>query len=570
MPDYNIGVNVIPGQSVSPIAGVSTTVSGIMGTFFKGPLNVATLVTSMAEFERIFGDRPAPGSTSYYSVKAFFANVSQAILWVTRIASATAAKASKTFKDQGGSVDTLKVEAAFAGIYGNDLAADIDDYSILSTKPKANISAAATSGQLLSIDGLERGSEIKFYNGTNTEYRRVIDIDSVNGTITWAVGLTYAYTTVNGVITSMEFALKIYLKGLLIETWNGLSMNKAVSFFCEKKVKNSYVKCIDLKTTDVSYQDLPLASSTAQALTGGLDGLSDVTITNYQGSQAAKSGVYAFDAVDGLFRFCCPNPLLTDASPDAAYETLVQSLLDYANNRKIVEYYADVPFGKSMTDAVTFALKFSGKAIVFPHIWGMAIESGLPLYLPPSSAVLGRAVAKDYSRGVHKNIGNEPIAYFTDLEYHVSDPEARVLDGAGLNPLRRITGQGIRIMGGNTRSSVVDYQFVHLAEYWNYVAKSLMNAAQDSVFDVHDNSLWKNLTHRFETFFASELRKGAIWSIDGQPAYRVSMTVQENPSDQVAQGIAVIKAEYVPVGTAKYIVVQLGGPATGLSVTSAA
>ncbi|MHA2070112.1 MAG: hypothetical protein ACXABY_37575 [Candidatus Thorarchaeota archaeon] len=74
---YNVGVNLIEGAGVSPIEGISTSVAAIIGTFERGPLNEATLVSSMAQFEAIFGIVPAPGSTSYYSVKAFFKKVGE-------------------------------------------------------------------------------------------------------------------------------------------------------------------------------------------------------------------------------------------------------------------------------------------------------------------------------------------------------------------------------------------------------------------------------------------------------------------------------------------------------------
>jgi hypothetical protein len=110
MPNYNVGVNLVEGQSISPIEGVSTAVTGLQGNFLKGPLNVATLVTSFAQFTGIFGDKPPSTSTSWYSVKAFFAAVGTGSLYVVRVASATAAKGTKTIQDrQGAPANTIKI-----------------------------------------------------------------------------------------------------------------------------------------------------------------------------------------------------------------------------------------------------------------------------------------------------------------------------------------------------------------------------------------------------------------------------------------------------------------------------
>jgi len=569
MANLNVGVNIIEGIGASPISGVSTAISGLLGTFERGPLQKATLVSSMSQFERIFGSSPAAGSTSWYSVKAFFKKVGASPLYIVRVAGATAAKASRTYNDSGAAA-AVKLEAKDQGTWGNQLSAAVAESNILSTKPFANINSTATTGQLVSVEGLEVGSDLKFYNGTNTEYRRITAIESATRTITWVTGLTNSYTTANGVLTSQEFSVALYVNGILESTFTGLGVNSATSFYVNKKLISDFIVGTFIKVTPVnSYLDLP-APLAVSAFTSGADGLSDVLAAGYSGSQVAKTGVYAFDDVDGLFRFCCPNPLLTDGTPTTAYEALVQALIDYANTRVTCMYYGDIPIALSVANAKVFGDKFTGRRLVFFWPWLKVVESSLDVWLPPSSFVMGVAVEKDFRRGVHKNLGNETIPYTIDTEYALAIAESELLNNAGINPIRKFVGEGIKTYGGRTKapSSTTAWRFVHYSELWNYIGESLKLALSNVIFEPHNVSTWKSVIRRVTAFLSNEHRRGALFDASdpvGTP-YSIVMDTTNNPPDQVALGIANLKVEYVPVGTIEKFAIDITSSPSGLTI----
>lgn len=106
MPEY-----LAPGVYVEeieigakPIEGVSTTTTGFIGMAERGPLNKPTLVTSFAEYQRIFGgylaEKDHNSKKGYgkkrwlpYAVEGFFVNGGQR-LYVSRVAVEDAAKPS--------------------------------------------------------------------------------------------------------------------------------------------------------------------------------------------------------------------------------------------------------------------------------------------------------------------------------------------------------------------------------------------------------------------------------------------------------------------------------------------
>lgn len=559
--NLNVGVNVIRGLAGSPIDGVTTAVAAIIGNFERGPCDKATLVTSMAQFENTFGIKPAPGTTGYYSAKGFFAAVGSGQLYVVRVAGGTKAKATYSFEDrQGTPADTLQINAKSEGAWGNNLSIKIADDSLLSTKPSVTISVAATDATLVTVAGVEVGSDIKFYNGTNTEYRRVIQVDASNKKIYWTTGLSNAYTTVNGVITSMEFLIEVYDRGVLLETWENLSMNDAVTFFVEKKVLSDYIAVVDLKSVDTDYQDLPAVVSTAVPLASGNDGLTDVEEADYAGSQSAKTGKYALDEITSVFRFCCPNPLLTDVDADAAYLALIQDLLDYTNTRNNLVYYFDIPLGKTPSTAVTYRENFEGELLTDFWPWGEVYESGLKMNLPPSSVMIGMACDKDGRRGVWKNLGNEKVPYFTGLEYYVSVGEGETLNDAGVNTIRSFAGEGIKTYGGRTCSAVTQWRFLHFIELWCFIARSLEAAMREVIFEPNTPALWQTTIRRVTDFMLTLQNNGAVTE------FTVKMDSDNNPQSEIALGKAKIELTYVPVGTVEKLAVIITSTPGGIEL----
>lgn len=573
MANEKVGVNLKEGVGVSQIAGISTAISGIIGNFERGPLNTATLVTSMSQFESIFGKKPAPatgGSTGYYSVKAFFRQVGEAPLYVVRVASSTAAAATNTFND-GGAAATLKVDAKSEGSWGNKLEVDVNAYNILSTTIASDLSSGATSAVLSSVEGLEVGSDVEIADGTNTEYVRITAVEVSAKTIHWSGGLTNSYLAATPTtVKSQEFELVVYDSGVKVETNSGLGMNPATTFFVESALQSNYIVGSDVKVTKANtYADLPAPTASPTALASGLDGLSDVTESDYSGVEASKTGVYALDEVEGLFRFCCPDPILTDADVPTAYQALTQNLMDYADARVTVTYYTDTQLGKTVTQAVTFAQNFASRRLIFFWPWIKVIEGGLDTWLPSAPFVMGAAVAKDSRVGVHKSVGNEGLAYAIDLEYYVSRSEGETLNDAGVNTVRKFTNTGIRTYGGRTRSGVTAWRFIHYSELWNYIGRSVSLAVANVPFEPNDNLLWGSVRRRVSAFLERERRKGALYDSSnptGTP-YVVKMDSTNNPADQVALGIAKVEIEYVPVGTVEKFIVAVTSSPSGLSIS---
>lgn len=561
---YKVGVNVVEGVGASPISGISTIVSGIMGTFEKGAINKATLVTGMASFEREFGSNPVSGSNAFYSVKSFFQKVGSAQLYIVRAVSALAAKATVTLEDiQSSPDDTLRVDAKNEGDWGESISVDVDAVNKLSTTLVGDISSSAVSAVLTSVDGIEVGSFVEFDDTSNTEYVTVTQIDVASKTIYWSGGLTNGYAAAASTVVTQEFELKVYFAGILVETWENLTMHTSPTFYAETVINgtSNYITVTDLESTATDYEMNAIATAATQSLINGNDGLSDIDATDYQGNEGLKTGVYAFDAVDSMFRFALADPLIVGGA-ESDIIALMQSMLDYCDSRTMIQFYGDIPNSKTPAQAVTFAANFAGRQMSLWYPYGIAVVSGQNKEVPTGCAAMAAAVAKDYTRGVFKNVGNEKIAYFTDLTVHVTTSDGETLNDAGVNTIRRFSGQGIKTYGGRTQSSVTAWRFLNWSEYFNYVGRTLRINLIDVPFEPNNEMLWKSVLRRVNAFMDGELTSGAI------TAYSSVMDGTNNPQDQIANGIAMLDLEYVPTGVAEKFVVKLTSSPAGLTIVA--
>ncbi|MGH9892249.1 MAG: hypothetical protein ACREA0_09760, partial [bacterium] len=71
-------------HAIAPrIEGVSTSTAGLAGEAGQGPTDQAVLVTSLSEFQRVFGG-PQPDQQLFLGVGQFFANDGRRA-WVVRL-----------------------------------------------------------------------------------------------------------------------------------------------------------------------------------------------------------------------------------------------------------------------------------------------------------------------------------------------------------------------------------------------------------------------------------------------------------------------------------------------------
>jgi phage tail sheath protein FI len=192
---------------VQPIEGVSTSVAAFVGVTQRGPVNKATLVTSLAEFVKIFGGPiPVIAGTQehyvYYAVRHFFVEGGTKCFVARTVGygdvnDASTIQAVAAFKDFAGvEVDgttavaaALRVSALNEGRWGEGLEVQVENASRFSLLLAEDIAAAAGGTQFTLKDNADvQVGSVLFLVSQVTG--KVKSVDQVAGTIIFEGGLT--------------------------------------------------------------------------------------------------------------------------------------------------------------------------------------------------------------------------------------------------------------------------------------------------------------------------------------------------------------------------------------------
>lgn len=205
MPTYRApGVFVEEISSGSrPIMPVATSTAAFIGAARKGPVNVATLVTSQAEFEKVFGTpyRVTTTDSHYlaYAVRHFFEQGGSRC-YVVRVAhynnindltTLQATPSTVTFdgtNTAGGAVaPALRVSAISPGVWGQALTAVVTPTSRFSVRLNADIVSVATTQIALNPTGEVRTGDLLW---VVEEVSGKIDSITAAGVVTFSTPLT--------------------------------------------------------------------------------------------------------------------------------------------------------------------------------------------------------------------------------------------------------------------------------------------------------------------------------------------------------------------------------------------
>lgn len=183
MPEYLApGVYVEEVDTGSkPIEGVSTSTAGMVGVTERGPVNVPTLVTSMGEYRRIFGERlnpnqyfnpgpPADRSMHFlpHAIEGFFTNGGKRV-FVTRV------------------LDVGSAQPAARTLVAPDTDAPLA--SVLASDAVTN----ATSITVIDDPGFTTGNTVQIDDGVAAEFRSVSATESATTLLSLSLPLGRAH-----------------------------------------------------------------------------------------------------------------------------------------------------------------------------------------------------------------------------------------------------------------------------------------------------------------------------------------------------------------------------------------
>lgn len=263
----------------------------------------------------------------------------------------------------------------------------------------------------------------------------------------------------------------------------------------------------------------------------------------------ARTGLKCFEEIDEISIVSAPG--VTSAAVQDA-------LLTHCENRKDRFAILDSPeVVQGGVDKLPRPRDSKYGAYYFPWIQVYDPERG-NVFIPPSGHVAGVYARTDNERGVHKAPANEIVRGALGLRYQISRGEQDILNPRGINCIRLMQGNGIRIWGARTLSSDPSWRYINVRRLFIMVETSIERATQWVVFEPNDFRLWKRVTRTIASFLTLVWRQGALMGETPEKAFFVKCDEETNPPEVIDVGQLIVEIGLAPVKPAEFVIFRIG------------
>ena len=540
-------------SSPRAIEGVGTSTAGFIGMAVKGPVvGAPSLVTSFADYQRQFGgylSEYTHGSYRFlpYAVEQFFINGGTRC-YVSRVIPENAATAAAQ-------VGILTLRAANEGKWGNRIVV-----SLLATNRKKMQLVAKEADRVYtakSVEGFGEGDLVEFAG----ELNRISAV--FDNTITFEQDFEGDPVDTDLIpkklLYSVEMDVTVRCDGET-ETYAGCTLNPISNTYLADRLRSSKIIRVDsLEPSDeianpvsVLFGDGKLTGTIA--LSGGSDGTMD----------AVNAGVYiGKDNGPGNRTGICSfleNSIASIISvPGVTIPEVLVSLVTHCEREQNRFAILDVPAELSKTnDIIEYRSVVDSTYAAFYHPWVQVFDpiTKKPGFVPPSGSVAGIYSRTDITRGVHKAPANE-IVSCTGLSVNYTTGEQDILNPAGVNLIRALPGQGIRVWGARTASSNSAFKYVNVRRLFIFVEQSIKAATNWVVFEPNNSSLWARVQMTISSFLENMFRAGMLSGDTPAEAYYVDIGPNTMSRDDILNGRLICEIGIAPSRPAEFVIFRV-------------
>lgn len=548
-------------SGVKAMEGVGTSTAGFVGLAARGPVSGRpVLLTSFADYRRRFGGYLSEleyGGYRYLPncVEQFFTN-GGSTCYVMRVApeNAVAAKSAD---------GPMVVTAMDPGTWVNTMLAFVTRTvrartQILSIQDSTN----GKQYQLKNTAGFRAGDLVAFKENNQITYNQ---ITSVNGQlVTMAEPLSEDAADVSLVPQKTLEACGVDLVILwddIQESYTGCSLNPSTSdYLGDALVKSTMAKItlnLETKLDDplVLLGAPPESESLRIELSGGLNGTMDAvnagTFNGVDNGPGKRAGIEAFQEISDVSIMAVPG--ITDANVQAK---LIAHCEGLTSRFAVLDAPQDATSVNDLNEHKS-AYDTSYAALYAP--WVQVFDPSLkrPTFLPPSGSVCGIYARTDIERGVHKAPANEVVRGCTGLSVTYNTAEQGKLNPNGINLIRALPGQGIRVWGARTCSSDGNWKYVNVRRLFIFLEESIRANTNWAVFEPNDEGLWSRVKGTITLFLETQRRNGALMGTTPEEAYYVDVGRNTMSQDDILNGRLICEIGVAPVRPAEFVIFRI-------------
>lgn len=530
--------------------GVGTSTAGFVGLAQRGPaVGAPELVTNYAGFIRRYGGYLSEFEFGEYrylagAVEQFFQNGGTRC-YVARVVPSDARAAVY----EGAN---LSVQAANEGKWGNRIVLNFAEV----TKKKMQLLEKKSENVYLAkaTAGFEEGSLVK----AEGEYNRIQRIfgNEVTFENPFTADVTDNALVPEKLVWLSELEIQVSC-GEDTEIFGELSLHITSEHYINTKLQESAL--VKLKAKPVSGTGSPVElllgeGVSSVSLAGGADGTKEnVTAASFIGEDngpGKRTGIQSFlennvvsiMAVPGITMPDVMVSLIAHCENTQSRFAVLDMPRDISDTRKLLEY-------RGLVDS-TYA------AMYHPWIQSLDRSNKKPGYFPPSGAVMGVYSRTDISRGVHKAPANETVSC-TGLNIGFTKGEQDILNPEGVNLIRALPGQGIRIWGARTASSNASFKYVNIRRLFIFVEESIRANTGWVVFEPNDETLWNRVRISVNGFLNTMFRNGMFAGATPEESYFVDIGTSTMTQDDIQNGRLICNIGIAPSRPAEFVIFRI-------------
>jgi phage tail sheath protein FI len=181
----------------------------------------------------------------------------------------------------------------------------------------------------------------------------------------------------------------------------------------------------------------------------------------------------------------------------------------------------------------------------------------------PCGALAGVMARTDASRGVWKAPAglDAGIVGATGLEQVTADGDSALLNPLGINCLRTFPQAGVVVWGARTLRGADtladDYKYVPVRRFALYLEESLYRGTQWVVFEPNDEQLWSQIRTSLGSFMQDLFRQGAFQGRTPREAYFVACDAETTTQYDIDRGVVNVLVGFAPLKPAEFVVISV-------------
>ncbi len=345
------------------------------------------------------------------------------------------------------------------------------------------------------------------------------------------------------------------------EQYDGISFNPARSNFVDNMVEKSQIIRIASKSGNLApgmIEGLLDKEEPAFSLSleDGDDGAvsDDIDASVYVGNDGApdaRTGLTAFQTLSDVSIMAIPG--ITDKAVQSA---LVGHCESMGNRFAILDM---PPEDKEVSDLQEFRENVDTSYAAMYHPWLQCYDplARRSVYLPPSGAMAGIYGRTDNTRGVHKAPANETVRGCTGLSVKYNEAEQAKLNPKGINLIRALPGQGIRVWGARTCSSDGNWKYINVRRLFIFIEESIRASTGWAVFEPNDEMLWSRVEGTIRVFLTTQWRNGALAGSTADEAFFINIGKSTMTEDDILNGRLICVIGVAPVRPAEFVIFRI-------------